>query len=90
MIDTSGVPLHKRGYRIASGEAPLRETLAAAIASIARPSENTLFWDPFCGSGTIAIEAAMIATNQAPGLDRYFAAQSFAAFDESIFKEERA
>ena len=90
MIDTSGVPLHKRGYRIASGEAPLRETLAAAVASIARPSENTLFWDPFCGSGTIAIEAAMIATNQAPGLDRDFAAQSFAAFPESIWKEERS
>ena len=90
MIDTSGTPLHKRGYRIASGEAPLRETLAAAIASIARPNENTLFWDPFCGSGTIAIEAAMIATNQAPGLDRDFAAQSFAAFDERIWKDERA
>lgn len=90
MIDTSGVPLHKRGYRIASGEAPLRETLAAAVAAIARPSENTLFWDPFCGSGTIAIEAAMIATNQAPNLDRGFAAQSFSAFDESIWREERS
>ena len=75
MIDTSGIALHKRGYRPASGEAPLRETLAAAIAYIARPREDVLFWDPFCGSGTIAIEAAMIVTNRAPGLERSFAAE---------------
>ena len=55
MIDTSGTALHKRGYRPASGAAPLRETLAAAIAMTARPREDTLLWDPFCGSGTIAI-----------------------------------
>ena len=89
MIDTSGIALHKRGYRPASGEAPLRETLAAAIAYIARPREDVLFWDPFCGSGTIAIEAAMIVTNRAPGLERSFAAEEFAAFPQSLWQEER-
>ena len=77
MIDTSGTPLHKRGYRPEAGAAPIRETLAAAIALTARPREDTLFWDPFCGSGTIAIEAAMIATNRAPGLNRQFVGESF-------------
>ena len=77
MIDTSGIPLHKRGYRPEAGAAPIRETLAAAIALTARPREDTLFWDPFCGSGTIAIEAAMIATNRAPGLNRQFVGESF-------------
>lgn len=77
MIETSGIPLHKRGYRPEAGAAPIRETLAAAIALTARPREDTLFWDPFCGSGTIAIEAAMIATNRAPGLNRQFVGESF-------------
>ena len=77
MIDTSGVPLHKRGYRPAAGAAPLRETLGAAIAMSTRPRENVLLWDPFCGSGTIVIEAAMMMKNIAPGLDRHFAAESF-------------
>ena len=89
MIDTSGTALHKRGYRPASGEAPLRETLAAAIAYIARPKEDVLFWDPFCGSGTIAIEAAMIATNTAPGLLRSFAAEEFPFIDASVWQNER-
>jgi putative N6-adenine-specific DNA methylase len=77
MIDTSGIPLHKRGYRPAAGPAPLRETLAAALALTARPREDVLFWDPMCGSGTIAIEAAMILANKAPGLGRAFAAEAF-------------
>ncbi|MBO5202990.1 MAG: class I SAM-dependent RNA methyltransferase [Clostridia bacterium] len=89
MIDTSGVALHKRGYRPASGEASLRETLGAAIATIARPKEDVLFWDPFCGSGTIAIEAAMIATNTAPGLLRSFAAEDFPIIDKGLWREER-
>ena len=89
MIDTSGVALHKRGYRPVAGEAPLRETLAAAMAMISRPREDVLFWDPFCGSGTIAIEAAMLATRQAPGLDRHFAGESFAGLPKEIWKEER-
>ena len=91
MIDTSGVALHKRGYRQISGAAPLRETLAAAVAAISRPREDVLFWDPFCGSGTIAIEAAMMMTGQAPGLDRKFACENFEILsDGSIAKEERA
>lgn len=89
MIDSSGVPLHKRGYRPAAGEAPLRETLAAAIAMISRPREDVLFWDPFCGSGTIAIEAAMIATRQAPGIDRRFAAERFGQIEASVWHDER-
>ena len=91
MIDTSGTALHKRGYRAVAGAAPLRETLAAAIAAISRPREDVLLWDPFCGSGTIAIECAMMMTNQAPGLDRGFACESFDILsDGRIAKEERA
>jgi len=90
MIDTSGVALHKRGYRPTSGAAPLRETLAAAIAAISRSREDVLFWDPFCGSGTIAIEAAMIMTRQAPGISRSFACEDFNIFsDRKFLKEER-
>ncbi len=89
MLDTSGVPLHKRGYRIASGEAPLRETLAAAIASIARVRDDVLFWDPFCGSGTIAIEAAMLAANRAPNVNRHFAAEDFPVIRAGLWSEER-
>ena len=89
MIDTSGIALHKRGYRPASGEAPLRETLGAAIATIARPKEDVLFWDPFCGSGTIVIEAAMIATGRAPGLNRSFSAEQFPAIDKKLWELER-
>ena len=77
MIDTSGIALHKRGYRPAAGAAPLRETLGAALALNARPREDILFWDPFCGSGTIVIEAAMILKNMAPGFGRRFSAMEF-------------
>lgn len=66
MIDTSGVALHKRGYRPQTLISPLRETLAAALAKTARPREDVLFWDPFCGSATIPIEASLIMTNTAP------------------------
>lgn len=89
MIDTSGTPLHKRGYRPESGAAPIRETLAAAIALTARPREDTLFWDPFCGSGTIAIEAAMIATNRAPGLNRSFISEAFPFLPEKLWDDAR-
>ena len=89
MIDTSGIPLHKRGYRPEAGAAPIRETLAAAIALTARPREDTLFWDPFCGSGTIAIEAAMIATNRAPGLNREFAGEKFSLLPPRLWREAR-
>ena len=89
MIDTSGIPLHKRGYRPASGAAPLRETLAAALALTARPREDVLFWDPMCGSGTIAIEAAMILANRAPGLGRSFAAEDFPQIKAAFWKDAR-
>ncbi len=89
MIDTSGVALHKRGYRPMSGDAPLRETLAAAIAMISRPREEVLFWDPFCGSGTIAIEAAMIMTNRAPGISRSFAGEQFPQIPKGVWSSER-
>ena len=89
MIDTSGVPLHKRGYRPASGAAPLRETLAAALALTSRPREDVLFWDPTCGSGTIAIEAALILANKAPGLGRSFAAEAFGQIPDVIWKDAR-
>ena len=72
MIDTTGVALHKRGYRIEAGAAPLRETLAAAIAKTTRPREDVLLWDPFCGSGTIVIEAALMMIDCAPGISRHF------------------
>ncbi len=89
MIDTTGTPLHKRGYRTEAGEAPIRETLAAAIAAISRPREDVLFWDPLCGSGTIAIEGAMLAKNIAPGKNRAFAAQEFPQIPHSLWALER-
>ncbi|MBQ8174072.1 MAG: class I SAM-dependent RNA methyltransferase [Clostridia bacterium] len=89
MIDTSGAPLHKRGYRAESGGAPIRETLAAAMAAISRPREDVLFWDPLCGSGTIAIEAAMLHRNIAPGRNRHFAAEAFPAIPLSLFRLAR-
>lgn len=89
MIDTSGTPLHKRGYRPKSNEAPIRETLACAIARISRPREDVLLWDPFCGSGTIAIEASMMMTNRAPGLNRAFISQTFPQFKKEMWIEAR-
>ncbi|MCI8387254.1 MAG: class I SAM-dependent RNA methyltransferase [Clostridiales bacterium] len=89
MIDTSGVALHKRGYRPVAGVAPLRETLAAAMVKISRPRDEVLLWDPFCGSGTIAIEAAMMMTNTAPGLGREFAAEEFYDLPEKIWTDAR-
>lgn len=89
MIDTSGVALHKRGYRKEANAAPIRETLACAIAATSRPRENVLFWDPMCGSGTIAIEAAMLMKNIAPGKNRRFAAEDFPFIKRSIWQDAR-
>lgn len=89
MIDTSGTPLHKRGYRRESNGAPIRETLAAAIAKLSRPRENVLLWDPMCGSGTIAIEAAMIMRNIAPGKSRRFAAEEFPFIKKQIWLDAK-
>ena len=80
---------HKRGYRPDAGAAPLRETLAAAIALTARPKDDVLLWDPFCGSGTIAIEAAMIARRIAPGLKRSFAAERFPRINAEMWESAR-
>ena len=76
-LDTSGQGLHKRGYRAVGNDAPLHETLAAGMIQLTRYRGREFFWDPFCGSGTIPIEAALIAKNRAPGLQRKFAAESF-------------
>ncbi|WP_226034729.1 THUMP domain-containing class I SAM-dependent RNA methyltransferase [Aquibacillus saliphilus] len=76
-IDTSGVGLHKRGYRIGQGDAPLKETLAAALIKLTNWKPNYPFVDPFCGSGTIPIEAALIGQNIAPGFNREFASENW-------------
>lgn len=89
MIDTTGTTLHKRGYRPVSNAAPLRETLAAGMVKMSRPRENVLLVDPLCGSGTIAIEAALLTGNIAPGLKRSFAAEQFSMLPSSVWQEER-
>ena len=90
-LDTSGQGLHKRGYRAGGNDAPLRETLAAAMVQLTHYRGRDFFWDPLCGSGTIPIEAALIAKNRAPGLNRHFAAEEFAWMQPEIWtavKEE--
>ena len=89
-LDTSGAGLHKRGYRAVGNEAPLRETLAAAMVILTRYRGRDFFWDPFCGSGTIPIEAALIAKNRAPGLNRRFAAESYGWSDQAVWEQIRA
>ncbi len=89
MIDTSGAPLHKRGYRTEANDAPLRETLAAAMVKLAHTRSDVLFWDPFCGSGTIPIEAALLMTNTPPGLNREFAAEQFPFIPQSAWLDAR-
>jgi len=84
-IDTSGVGLHKRGYRKIDVEAPIKETLAAALIQLSFWNKDRILYDSFCGSGTIPIEAAMIARNIAPGINRQFASEEW--FD--IYKAER-
>lgn len=76
-IDTSGESLHKRGYRVLSSKAPITETLAAAMILLTPWKADRILVDPFCGSGTIPIEAAMIAANIAPGMNRTFTAQTW-------------
>jgi putative N6-adenine-specific DNA methylase len=88
-IDTSGVGLHKRGYRIKDVTAPIKETLAAAMVQLSFWKSGRLLVDPFCGSGTIPIEAAMIGRNIAPGLSRKFASEGWASIPEALWKEAR-
>ena len=88
-LDTTGTPLHKRGYRPAHVAAPLRETLAAALVDIAGYRGRGDFCDPFCGSGTIAIEAALAAKGRAPGLSRDFAAMQWAWLPAGVWPQAR-
>ena len=88
-IDTSGDGLHKRGYRPAHNAAPLKETMAAAMVTLSRYRGRDDFCDPFCGSGTIPIEAALIARNRAPGLYRRFAAMGWKNLDGRLWEQEQ-
>ncbi len=88
-LDTSGPGLHKRGYRANANEAPLRETLAAAMVTLTKYRGRDFVWDPFCGSGTIPIEAALIARNKAPGMYRRFSAEAFSWLDAGVWGDVR-
>lgn len=88
-VDTSGVGLHKRGYRVCDVAAPIKETLAAAMIQLSFWRKDRILLDPCTGSGTIPIEAAMIARNIAPGLNRSFACQEWEFIDEKFWKEEK-
>lgn len=88
-IDTSGEGLHKRGYRDRAGDAPIKETLAAAMILLSYWNKDRVLYDPFCGSGTIPIEAAMIGRNMAPGLDRNFAAEDWHIIDKSYWADAK-
>jgi putative N6-adenine-specific DNA methylase len=89
MIDTTGAGLHKRGYRANATEAPIRETLAAAMVYFSRVRHDTNFIDPFCGSGTLLIEAALTALNIAPGVSRHFEAENWNTIGADVWKKER-
>ena len=88
-IDTSGDGLHKRGYRTWYGAAALRETMAAALVQLSTWRDGRVLWDPFCGSGTIAIEAAMIGLNMAPGLQRRFESERWSVINGALWKQAR-
>ena len=88
-LDSSGSGLHKRGYRPVGNAAPLRETLAAAMVRLARYRGKESFCDPFCGSGTIPIEAALAALNRAPGLGRRFDSMDWNWPDRSVWDSVR-
>lgn len=89
MLDTSGDGLHKRGYRKNATLAPIKETLAAAIVDLGFVRRDSVVQDPFCGSGTMVIEAAQKAMNIAPGLRRRFAAEQFAFVPVALWAEQR-
>ncbi|EUJ32972.1 N6-adenine-specific DNA methylase [Listeria floridensis FSL S10-1187] len=88
-IDTSGAGLHKRGYRTAQGGAPLKETMAAALVLLTSWHPDRPFYDPVCGSGTIAIEAALIGQNIAPGFGRSFVSEDWDWMPKQIYKDAR-
>lgn len=88
-LDTSGKGLHKRGYRELAGEAPLKETLAAALVYLSNWKPDRALIDPFCGTGTIPIEAALIGQNRAPGLHRRFAAEDWPVINARHWEKAR-
>ncbi len=88
-IDTSGLGLHKRGYRADQGGAPLKETLAAAMIMLTNWNPERPFWDPFCGSGTIPIEAALIGQNIAPGFNREFVSEGWGWIPKKVWEQAR-
>ena len=88
-IDTSGSGLHKRGYRVAQGEAPIKETLAAALVMLTNWTPDRPFVDPFCGSGTLPIEAALMGQNIAPGFNREFVSENWHWIPSSVWDEVR-
>ena len=88
-LDTTGDSLHKRGYRIKSGLAPIEETLAAALIKLTDFNKDKILIDPFCGSGTIPIEAAMIASNIPPSVDRAFVSETWDVIDKKYWKDAR-
>lgn len=90
LLDTSGAGLHKRGYRANATTAPIKETLAAAMAELSRVRPFSTVIDPFCGSGTILIESALKALNIAPGLKRSFSAEKWSVIPAEVWREERA
>lgn len=90
LLDLSGLPLHKRGYRVDGGIAPLRETLAATLLQEMMWRRKTPLHDPFCGSGTIAIEATLYAFNVAPGFGRRFALENLPIYNEKRAQEIKA
>ncbi|MCQ2484865.1 MAG: class I SAM-dependent RNA methyltransferase [Clostridia bacterium] len=89
LLDTSGMGLHKRGYRPEANAAPIKETLAASMCNLARLRSYHTLYDPMCGSGTILIEGAMMVHNIAPGVNRNFSAERWDVIDEHIWTEER-
>ncbi|MBJ8271555.1 class I SAM-dependent RNA methyltransferase [Staphylococcus pseudintermedius] len=89
-IDTCGSGLNKRGYRLAQGEAPIKETLAASLVKLANWTGDTPLIDPFCGSGTIAIEACLIAQNIAPGFNRSFISEQWDIIPKGLYDQKRA
>ena len=88
-VDTTGDGLHKRGYRLRAGGAPLIETLAAGLVLLSRWTPDRILADPFCGSGTIAIEAALIGRNSAPGMNRSFVSEAWNGIPKDVWYDAR-
>ena len=89
LIDTSGAGLHKRGYRLEANLAPIKETIAASLVSLARVRHYHTLYDPMCGSGTILIEGALLANNIAPGVNRHFSAERWLNIPQQVWSDER-